>query len=132
MQFNIDFWYVLIAMVFNQIAMVMIQILPIVGYVVAIFLLLVGHLFNIALNKEYALIAIPTSIWIIPSAKDKASIITGSCNGLNQYHDFVPACFWCVWQFVQHNQLFQWFAKLYKIVRTWFGNRRNCNGIHAF
>ncbi len=39
-----------IAMVFNQIAMVMIQILPIVGYVVAIFLLLVGHLFNIAIN----------------------------------------------------------------------------------
>ena len=28
----------------------MIQILPIVGYVVAIFLLLVGHLFNIAIN----------------------------------------------------------------------------------
>ena len=39
-----------IAMVFNQIAMVMIQILPIVGYLVAIFLLLVGHLFNIAIN----------------------------------------------------------------------------------
>ncbi|MDE6967573.1 MAG: hypothetical protein K2P12_02850, partial [Clostridia bacterium] len=39
-----------IAMVFNQIAMVMIDILPIVGYVVAIFLLLVGHLFNIAIN----------------------------------------------------------------------------------
>ncbi len=39
-----------IAMVFNQIAMVMIQILPVVGYVVAIFLLLVGHLFNIAIN----------------------------------------------------------------------------------
>lgn len=39
-----------IAMVFNQIAMVMIQILPVVGYLVAIFLLLVGHLFNIAIN----------------------------------------------------------------------------------
>lgn len=39
-----------IAMVFNQIAMVMIQILPIVGYLVAIILLLVGHLFNIAIN----------------------------------------------------------------------------------
>lgn len=39
-----------IAMVFNQIAMVMIDIIPVLGYVVAIFLLLVGHIFNIAIN----------------------------------------------------------------------------------
>lgn len=39
-----------IAMVFNQIAMVMIQIIPYLGYLIAIALLLVGHLFNIAIN----------------------------------------------------------------------------------
>lgn len=39
-----------IAMVFNQIAVVMIDIIPVLGYVVAIVLLLIGHLFNIGIN----------------------------------------------------------------------------------
>lgn len=39
-----------IAMVFNQIALVMIDLIPIVGYVLAVVLLLVGHLFNLGIN----------------------------------------------------------------------------------
>ena len=39
-----------VGMVVNQVAMVFINMIPYVGYVVAVVILLVGHVFNLAIN----------------------------------------------------------------------------------